>query len=107
MPENHNQLTALVLMRDGPEALLRLMSLCHRRGWTPSAVQYSTYDGGLAEAALRLHGPPSRCGPTQVGAQLARVVDVLDVVCGADGAVPDEVAVTRVRRRATWPRPAR
>ena len=42
MPDNLDQLSALVLMRERPDALLRLVSTCHRRGWTPTALRWTT-----------------------------------------------------------------
>jgi acetolactate synthase regulatory subunit len=97
-----DQLAVLVLMRDRPDALLRLVSVCHRRGWTPTALSWSTDGEGLAEAAVRLTAPPGRCGAGHVGAQLRRLVDVLDVVCDTEPRLPDEVALGALRGRAPW-----
>jgi len=101
MPDNLDQLSALVLMRERPDALLRLVSTCHRRGWTPTALRWTT-DGRHGEAALRLRGPAGRRRPAGVTAQLRRLVDVLGVVCEVEPGLPDEVAFAALRARAPW-----
>ena len=101
MPDNLDQLSALVLMRERPDALLRLVSTCHRRGWTPTALRWTT-DGRHGEAALRLRGPAGRCRPAGVTAQLRRLVDVLGVVCEVEPGLPDEVAFAALRASAPW-----
>src|SRR5688500_11374200 len=95
-----DQLAALVLVRDRPDALFRVLSVCNRRGWTVSALTWST-DGDVGEVAVRLGGP-SRGTALNVAAQLRRLVDVLDVVCDAEPGLPDEVALTSLRQLAPW-----
>ena len=97
-----DRLAVLVLMRERPDALLRLVSTCHRRGWLPVALSWRTDGAGQAEAAVRLSAPPGRCAPTHVAAQLRRLVDVLDVVCDAEPRLPDDVALGALRARAPW-----
>jgi acetolactate synthase regulatory subunit len=101
MPDNLDQLCALVLMRERPEALLRLLSTCHRRCWTPTALRWAT-DGRHGEAALRLTGAAGRCTPATVTAQVGRLVDVLGVVCEDEPGLPDDVAFAALRARAPW-----
>ena len=93
-------LTVLVVVRDGPHALSRLLAVCHRRGWAPVALR-STSDGGSTEVAMRLVTQRDRRGtPEQVRAQLRRLVDVQRIVLDDAGDVPDEVAFGAVRARA-------
>ena len=93
-------LTVLVLLRDGPHALGRLLAVCHRRGWAPVAVR-STSDGRSTEVTMRLATQRDRRGtPAQVRAQLDRLVDVVGVVLDEAGDVPDDVAFGAVRARA-------
>ena len=97
-----DRLAALVLMRERPDALLRLVSTCHCRGWVPVALSWRTSGDGLAEAAVRLSAPAGRCRPVQVAAHLRRLVDVLDVVCDAEARLPDDVALGALHSRAPW-----
>ena len=93
-------LTVLVVLRDGPHALGRLLAVCHRRGWAPVALR-STSDGASTEVAMRLATQHDRRGtPAQVRAQLERLVDVAQVVLDDAGDVPDDVAFGAVRARA-------
>ena len=93
-------LTVLVVLRDGPHALGRLLAVCHRRGWAPVALRSSS-DGRSTEVAMRLATPCDRRGtPAQVRAQLDRLIDVVHVVLDDAGDVPDEVAFGAVRSRA-------
>jgi acetolactate synthase regulatory subunit len=92
-------LTVLVVLRDGPHALGRLLAICHRRGWAPVALR-STSDGRSTEVAMRLATQRDRRGtPAQVRAQLRRLVDVERLVLDDAGEVPDEVAFGAVRAR--------
>src|SRR4051794_23290349 len=80
--------TVLVVLRDDAQALVRLLALCHRRGWTPAALR-SDSDGTRCEVTMRLRVPADRRGTdAQVRAQLARLV-------GAE-----VIAVSPARRRA-------
>jgi acetolactate synthase regulatory subunit len=66
----------LVDLHDGPSALLRLLSCCHKRGWAPVSLR-SFSDGRRCEVAMRLRVPSDRRGTrAQVHAQLARLADV-------------------------------
>jgi acetolactate synthase regulatory subunit len=96
-----DRLAALVLVRARPDALLRVLSTCHRRGWTPTALTWAT-DGTHGEAALRLSSPRGRCSAASVAAHLRGLVDVLDVVCDDDARLPDDVALAALRTRAPW-----
>ena len=94
--------TVLVVLRDGPRAITRLLVRCTGRGWIPVAVR-STSDGGRCEVAMRLEVPADRRGTAaQVRTQLARLIDVEHVVVDADAGVPDAVAFGAVRQRAPW-----
>ena len=96
----NRSLTVLVVLRDGPHGLVRLLSICHRRGWAPVAVR-STSDGASTEVTMRLATQGDRRGtPAQVRAQLARIVDVERIVLDDAGPVPDDVAFGAVRARA-------
>ena len=91
-------LTVLVVLRDGPRALARLITRCTSRGWIPVSVR-STADGGRCEVVMRLQVPADRRGTAaQVRAQLARLVDVERVVVDAAEGVPDAVAFGAVRQ---------
>jgi len=100
MSTTTRNLTVLVVVRDGPHALSRLLAVCHRRGWAPVALR-STSDGASTEVAMRLATQRDRRGtPEQVRAQLRRLVDVQRIVLDDAGDVPDEVAFGAVRARA-------
>src|SRR3954467_4364390 len=92
--------TALVVLRDGPRALARLIARCVGRGWIPVSVR-SIADGTRCEVAMRLEVPDDRRGTeAQIRTQLARLIDVEDVVVDAAGDVPDAVAFGAVRHKA-------
>src|SRR3954467_7771532 len=94
--------TALVVLRDGPRALARLIARCTGRGWIPVSVR-SIADGTHCEVAMRLQVPADRRGTVApVRTQLARLVDVEEVVVDTAGDVPDAVAFGAVRQMATW-----
>jgi acetolactate synthase regulatory subunit len=101
MPSDLDRLAALVLVRQRPDALLRVLSTCHRRGWTPTAVTWTT-DGAHGEVALRLAAARGRCRAASVAAHLRGLVDVLDVVCDDESRLPDDVALAALRTRAPW-----
>jgi acetolactate synthase regulatory subunit len=88
-------------MREQPDALLRLLSLCRRRGWTPTALTWTTY-GEVAEAAILVDAPTTRRTAIDLVAQIRRLIDVVDVVCDADAGVPDDIALAALRHRAPW-----
>jgi hypothetical protein len=92
--------TVLVVLRDDGHALFRLLALCHRRDWTPTAVR-SVSDGGRCEVTMRLRVPADRRGTdAQLRNQLHRLVGAdLVAVDSADG-LPDDVAFAAVRRMA-------
>ena|SRR2546421_2337866 len=94
--------TVLVVLHDDGQALVRLLAVCHRRGWTPASLR-SVSDGTRCEVAMRLRVPADRRGTdAQVRTQLARLVGVeLVAVDTADG-LPDDVAFAAVRRSAPW-----
>ena len=96
--------TVLVVLRDDAQALVRLLAICHRRGWTPASLR-SVSDGTRCEVTMRLRVPADRRGTdAQVRAQLGRLVEVeLVAVDRADG-LPDDVAFAAVRRKASWRR---
>jgi acetolactate synthase regulatory subunit len=95
-------LTVLVVLRDGPRALSRLLVRCHGRGWTPVSLR-AISDGARCEVAMRLEVPGDRRGTeAQVRTQIARLVDVEQVAVDAAGGVPDGVAFAAVRRKAPW-----
>lgn len=95
-----NLLTVLVVVRDGPRALTRVLVRCHARGWEPVSVR-GVSDGERCEVTMRLRVPGDRRGAeAQVRAQLARLVGVEHVAVDAAGAVPDAVAFAAVRRVA-------
>lgn len=97
-----NTLTVLVVLRDGPRALSRLLVRCHGRGWTPVSLR-SVCDGTRCEVAMRLEVPGDRRGTeAQVRTQIARLVDVEHVTVDAAAGVPDGVAFAAVRRKAPW-----
>lgn len=100
---SHKTLTVLVVLRDDPHALGRLLARCHARGWAPVALR-SVSDGTRCTVAMRLSVPGDRRGTeAQVHAQLERLVDVEHVaVDTAESGLPDEVAFGAVRRKATW-----
>jgi acetolactate synthase regulatory subunit len=100
---SHKTITVLVVVRDGPHTLGRLLARCHARGWTPVAMR-SVSDGTRCEVTMRLKVPGDRRGTeAQVHAQLERLVDVEHVaVDTAEGELPDEVAFGAVRRKAAW-----
>ena len=76
--------TVLVVLRDGPRALTRLLVRCTARGWVPVAVR-SISDGVRCEVAMRLQVPADRRGTeAQVRTQIARLVDVETVAVGKD-----------------------
>jgi acetolactate synthase regulatory subunit len=94
--------TVLVVLRDEPRALSRLLVRCHGRGWTPVSLR-SVCDGTRCEVSMRLRVPGDRRGSeAQVRAQLARLVDSEHVAVDRAGAVPDGVAFAAVRRKAPW-----
>jgi acetolactate synthase regulatory subunit len=98
----HRTLTVLVVLRDGPHALVRLLSVCHRRGWTPASLRATT-SGELSEVVMRLDVQDDRRGAEhQVREQLGRLVDVEHVLLDAAPELPDDVAFASVRRRAPW-----
>jgi acetolactate synthase regulatory subunit len=101
MPTDSDRLATLVLVRQRPDALLRVVSACHRRGWTATAMTWTT-DGAHGEVALRLVSPRGRCRAASVAAHLRGLVDVLDVVCDDDARLPDDVALAALRTRAPW-----
>ena len=100
---SHTTITVLVVLRDNPHALGRLLARCHARGWAPVALR-SVSDGVRCEVTMRLGVPADRRGTeAQVHNQLQRLVDVEHVaVDAAEGELPDEVAFGAVRRRAAW-----
>src|SRR4051794_1659085 len=99
---SHNTLTLLVVLRDEPDALMRLLVRCHARGWIPVALR-SASDGTRCEVAMRLRVQADRRGdPAQVRAQLGRLIDVEQVVVDTADGVPDGVAFAAVRRKAPW-----
>ena len=90
--------TVLVVLRDGPRALARLITRCTSRGWVPVSVR-SIADGTRCEVTMRLQVHDDRRGtPAQVRAQLASLVDVERVVVDTAGDVPDAVAFGAVRQ---------
>jgi acetolactate synthase regulatory subunit len=94
--------TVLVVLRDDAHALGRLLALCHRRGWRPVSLR-SVSDGHRCEVTMRLRVPGDRRGdPAHVQAQLARLVDVVDVALDTADGLPDDVAFAAVRRKAPW-----
>jgi acetolactate synthase regulatory subunit len=95
------KVAALVLMRDRPEGLLRLLGVMQRRGWAPTAMTFTTY-GELAEAAVCLTAPTTRSTAMDLAAQVRRLIDVVDVVCDTDPGVPDDIALAGLRGRAPW-----
>jgi acetolactate synthase regulatory subunit len=95
-------ITVLVVLRDEPRALSRLLVCCHARGWTPVSLR-SECDGTRCEVTMRLRVPRDRRGTdAQVHAQLARLVDVQHVAVDTAEGVPDGVAFSAVRRKAPW-----
>jgi acetolactate synthase regulatory subunit len=100
---SHKTITVLVVARDDPHALGRLLARCHARGWAPVALR-SVSDGARCEVTMRLRVQEDRRGTeAQVHAQLARLVDVEHVaVDAAEAELPDDVAFEAVRRRAAW-----
>jgi acetolactate synthase small subunit len=95
-------LTVLVVLRDEPRVLARLLVRCHGRGWTPVSLR-STSDGSRCEVTMRLRVPGDRRGTAaQVQHQLARLVDVEQVAVDSAEGVPDGVAFAAVRRKAPW-----
>lgn len=100
---SHKTITVLVVARDHPHALGRLLARCHARGWAPVALR-SVCDGARCEVTMRLRVQEDRRGTeAQVHAQLARLVDVEHVaVDTAEGELPDDVAFGAVRRKAAW-----
>jgi acetolactate synthase regulatory subunit len=95
-------LTVLVVLRDEPRALTRLLVRCHGRGWKPVSLR-SVSDGTRCEVSMRLAVPPDRRGTdAQVRAQLARLVDAEHVAVDSADGVPDGVAFAAVRRKAPW-----
>jgi acetolactate synthase regulatory subunit len=90
--------TVLVVLRDGPRALTRLLVRCHGRGWEPLTVR-SVCDGERCEVVMRLR---ATAPAAQVRAQLERLVEVEHVAVDSAGGVPDGVAFAAVRRMATW-----
>jgi acetolactate synthase small subunit len=102
MSHHQRTLTVLVVLRDGPHALVRLLSVCHRRGWTPGSLR-ATATGELTEVVMRLTVQADRRGAEhQVREQLGRLVDVEDVLLDGASELPDEVAFAAVRLRAPW-----
>lgn len=94
--------TVLVVLRDGPRALTRLLVRCHGRGWEPVSVR-SVSHGSRCEVAMRLRVPGDRRGTdAQVRSQLARLVEVEHVAVDTADGVPDGVAFAAVRRKAAW-----
>jgi acetolactate synthase regulatory subunit len=94
--------TVLVVLRDGAQALSRLLALCHRRGWTPVSLR-SVCDGARCEVTMRLSVPGDRRGTdAQVRTQIGRLVDVEHVAVDTTEGLPDHVAFAAVRRRAPW-----
>jgi acetolactate synthase small subunit len=77
--------TLVVELRDHHAALLRLVSLCQRRGWTPATLAWQS-DGGRASARLVLVDVPARWDAEHIAAQVTRLIDVLHVSCEGDGA---------------------
>jgi acetolactate synthase regulatory subunit len=100
MPEKTT--TVLVVLRDGGHPLIRLLALCHRRGWTPVSLR-SVADGARCEVTMHLSVPGDRRGSdAQVQAQIARLVDVEHVTVDSAEGLPDGVAFAAVRRKAAW-----
>jgi len=94
--------TLLVVLRDEPGALTRLLVRCQGRGWAPVSLR-SVSDGTRCEVTMRLRVPGDRRGTdAQVRAQLCRLIDVEQVVVDSAGEVPDGVAFEAVRRKAAW-----
>ena len=99
---SHKTITVLVVLRDGPHALGRLLARCHARDWTPVALR-SMSDGTRCEVAMRLRVPGDRRGTdAQVRTQLERLVDVEHVAVDTAEGLTDEVAFGAVRHKATW-----
>jgi acetolactate synthase regulatory subunit len=97
-----NTVTVLVVLRDEPRALTRLLVRCQGRSWTPVSLR-SVSDGARCEVVMRLRVPGDRRGTAaQIHAQLARLVDVQHVAVDVAGGVPDAVAFGAVRRKAPW-----
>ena len=94
--------TVLVVLRDDGNALVRLLALCHRRGWAPVSLR-SVSNGTRCEVTMRLRVPADRRGTdAQVRTQLGRLVEAeLVAVDSADG-LPDDVAFAAVRHKAPW-----
>src|SRR4051795_237209 len=65
--------TVLVVLHDDGRALIRLLALCHRRGWTPASLR-SVSDGDRCEVTMRLRVPADRRGTHGQGrTQLGRL----------------------------------
>jgi acetolactate synthase small subunit len=95
-------LTVLVVLRDEPRVLARLLVRCHGRGWTPVSLR-SVSDGRHCEVTMRLRVPGDRRGTLdQVCNQLGRLVEVEHLAVDAAAGVPDGVAFAAVRRKAPW-----
>jgi len=77
--------TVLVVLRDDGNALVRLLALCHRRGWAPTSLR-SVSDGTRCEVTMRLRVPADRRGTdAQVRTQLGRLVEAELVAVEAVG----------------------
>ena len=100
---SHKTTTVLVVLRDNPHAIGRLIARCHARGWAPVAMR-TVSDGARCEVTMRLRVPDDRRGTeAQLQAQLERLVDVEHVaVDAAEARLPDDVAFEAVRRKASW-----
>ena len=100
---SHTTITTLVVLRDNPHALGRLLARCHARGWTAVALR-SVSDGARCEVTMRLSVPDDRRGTeAQVLAQLGRLVEVEHIALdAAESRLPDDVAFEAVRRKASW-----
>ena len=95
-------ITVLVVTRDTPDALARLLALCHRRGWRPVSLR-CICDDARCEVTMRLAVQADRRGTeAQVREQIGRLVGTLAVAVDAGRGLPDEVAFTAVRQRLAY-----
>lgn len=95
-------LTVLVVLRDSPHALGRLLARCHARGWVPISI-HSVSDETLCEVSMRLRVQSDKRGTeAQVRNQLGRLVEVEHVALERSEGLPDHVAFHAVRRLAAF-----
>jgi hypothetical protein len=77
-PGGASELSLVVeLHRAGDDALLRVISLLHRRRCRVTAAEYSALPGARAKLALRLLAPPAHAG--RVEQWLGSLIDVCAV----------------------------